>query len=460
MPAPAPERLLDREYRLLLVGVVCLITVVAVEAMAISTVMPLVEEDLGDLWLYGWVFSAFYLGTLVGVVAGGRTADRVAPVVPMVTGVGIFLVGLVVGGLAPTMAVLVAGRFLQGLGAGVVPAVAYVCVGRGFPAALRPRVFAVMSTAWVLPSLISPLAAAEVAETFGWRWVFLGLIPVVIAVAALGVPAVRSVPPSTTIDPGRVSIGSILVVAIGAALVLGGLALDQPVPALLIAGTGAAVILPAYRALTPSGTLRARPVLPATVLTRGVVTYAFFSADAFVSLSMVAVRGTTARTAGLALASASLAWTAGSWIQARFSLRWGPARLVRLGGSLIGFGVLAMALALWPEVPIGVWVVANMLSGLGMGLAYTPLSVLTLAEATPGAEGRATSALQMSDILGVALGTGLAGVIVNVGDRWGLTDRTPLLGVFAVAAMMAVGIVVLAGRLRQTERRLTATPVP
>jgi len=456
---PAPGRLLDRDHRLLLVGVVCLITVVAIEAMAISTVMPLVEDDLGDLWLYGWVFSAFYLGTLVGVVAGGRTADRVAPVVPMLIGVAVFLVGLVVGGLAPTMAVLVAGRFLQGLGAGVVPAVAYVCVGRGFPAVLRPRVFAVMSTAWVLPSLVSPLAAAEVAETFGWRWVFLGLIPVVVAVAALAVPAVRSVAPATAVDPGRVPIGAILVVAGGAALLLGGLALDQPVPALLIAGTGVAVVLPAYRSLTPPGTLRARPVLPATVLTRGVVTFAFFSADAFVSLSMVAVRGTTARTAGLALASASFAWTTGSWIQARYSLRWGPARLVRLGGTLIGLGVLAMAVALWPSVPIGVWVLANVLSGLGMGLAYTPLSVLTLAEAAPGGEGRATSALQMSDILGVALGTGLAGVLVNLGDRWGLATRTPLLGVFALATVMAGGIVVLAGRLRPSAGRVSPTTV-
>src|SRR6187399_1474877 len=122
----------DPKHRFLLIGVVCLVTVVALESTAIGTVMPVVEEDLGDLWLYGWVFSAFYLGTLIGVVLGGRAVDRVKPIGPMMIGVGLFVAGLVVGGLAPNMIVLVLGRLLQGLGAGVVPAVSYVCIGRGF----------------------------------------------------------------------------------------------------------------------------------------------------------------------------------------------------------------------------------------------------------------------------------------------------------------------------------------
>ena len=162
----------------MLIGVTCLITVVAMEAMAVSTVMPIVEDDLGDIWLYGWAFSAFYLGDLVGIVLGGRAADRVKPVLPLLVGVAVFTIGLLIGGFAPSMWVLVLGRGLQGVGAGVVPAVAYVCVARGFPASIHPKVFAVMSTAWVVPSLISPLLASAVAVTIGWRWVFLGLVPV------------------------------------------------------------------------------------------------------------------------------------------------------------------------------------------------------------------------------------------------------------------------------------------
>lgn len=451
-----PARLGDPAHRLLLVGVVCLITVVAVEAMAISTVMPVVEAELGDLWLYGWVFSAFYLGTLIGVVVGGRVVDRVRPVGPMLVGVAVFLVGLAVGGLAPSMLVLVLGRFLQGLGAGVVPAVAYVCVGRGFPPELRPRVFAVMSTAWVLPSLVSPLLASEVAERVGWRWVFLGLIPVTVAVALLGVPAVATVDTPARGRVARTPLGAVAAVACGAALMLGGLAGEQVLWGLLVAAGGVAVLLPAFRRLTPPGTLRAVPALPAAVMTRGVLTYAFFSADAFVSLAMTSVRGTSTRAAGLVLASSSLAWTTGSWIQARYHHRWGAPVLVRLGGASIVAGAAVMAVSLLPSVPTGVWLLAGALTGLGMGTAYAPLSTVTLAEAEPTEVGAATSALQMSDILGIALGTGIAGVIVTVGDRLDLASRPPLVAVFALAGVAGLGVVLLAPRL---QRRAGSEPL-
>ncbi|MFN7148422.1 MAG: MFS transporter [Microthrixaceae bacterium] len=443
-----PARLWDPEHRLLLVGIVCLVTVVAVESMAISTVMPIVEADLGDLWLYGWVFSAFYLGTLIGVVLGGRAVDRVRPVGPMAIGVAVFMAGLAVGGLAPNMVVLVLGRFLQGLGAGVVPAVAYVCVGRGFPAELRPRVFAVMSTAWVVPSLVSPLLASEVAERVGWRWVFLGLMPVVLAVAAMGVPAVATVDtPPTDGERSRTPFGSVAMIALGAALVLGGLGSVAVALGVAVATVGIGIGLPAFRRLTPPGTLRAVPALPAAVLTRGVLTYAFFSADAFVSLAMTSVRDTTTRAAGLVLAASSLAWTLGSWTQARFHQRWGAPRLVRLGGASIIVGVSLMAVSLSSGVPVGLWFVAGAFAGLGMGTAYAPLSTVTLAEAAEGQVGAATSALQMTDILGIALGTGLAGVVVTVGDRLGLADRPVLVVVFALAGIAGAGVMLLAPRL-------------
>jgi MFS family permease len=442
-------RLWDPSHRLLLVGVVCLITLVAVEAMAISTVMPVVEAELGDLWLYGWVFSAFYLGNLVGVVVGGRAVDRVAPVAPMSVGVGVFLVGLVVGGLAPSMWVLVLGRLLQGIGAGVVPAVAYVCVGRGFPSELRPRVFAVMSTAWVVPSLVSPLVASQVAEAVGWRWVFLGLVPVTVVVALLAVPALRTVVTPEQTGPVGTStpVRTVLVLAAGAAVLLGGFSLGTPWIGVPVALGGLLVLLPAFRSLTPAGTLRAVPALPAAVLTRGVLTFAFFSADAFVSLAMTSVRGTSTRSAGLVLASSSLLWTAGSWLQARYSDAWGAVRLVRFGGATLAAGCVVMAVSLSSSVPVWVWLIAGGLTGLGMGTAYSPLSVVTLAEAEPGHEGAATSALQMTDILGIALGTGLGGVLVNSGDRLDLPAWQPLTGVFAMSTLVAVGVVLLAPRL-------------
>ncbi len=114
------------------------------------------------------------LGCMIGIVAAGREADRSGLARPYVAGLSLFGAGLVVAGLAPSMAVLVIGRSLQGFGAGAVPAVAYVAIGRSFPELLRARMMAVLSTAWVVPGLVGPLLSAGVAHLFGWRWVFSG----------------------------------------------------------------------------------------------------------------------------------------------------------------------------------------------------------------------------------------------------------------------------------------------
>ena len=127
------------------------------------TVMPVVARDLHGLSLYGWAFSSFMLAILVGIVLAGRDADRHGPARPYVAGLVLFASGLVVGGLAPSMWVLVVGRCLQGLGAGAVPAVAYVAIGRSLPEALRARMMAVLSTAWVVPGIVGPGVAAAVS---------------------------------------------------------------------------------------------------------------------------------------------------------------------------------------------------------------------------------------------------------------------------------------------------------
>src|ERR1700684_2340153 len=192
-------------YRSLTVGLVLAVTFVAFEALAVATILPVVGRHLGDLRLYGWVFSAFLLASLIGIVIAGTLADRVPLGRLMLAGLALVALGLIIGGTAPDMMVRVAGRAVQGLGAGVVPAVAYVAISRCYAEEARPRMFAVLSTAWVIPGLIGPAIAALVATAVGWRWVFLGLLPLVAVaglLAVLGVGGARP-PPAVPARAGR-----------------------------------------------------------------------------------------------------------------------------------------------------------------------------------------------------------------------------------------------------------------
>jgi MFS family permease len=439
--------------RRLTAALVLTITLVAFESLAIATVMPVVSDDLGGLGLYGWVFSGFFLGSLLGIVLAGWAADRRGTRVPFAAGLVLFSVGLVVGGTAPSMAVLVGGRVLQGAGAGVIPAVAYATVARSYPPDLRPRVFAVFSTAWVVPGLVGPAAASGIEHASSWRVVFLALLPLVAIAAALALPVLSDRDP--TPDGGEADADpdpdgrrrSAVVLVAGVALVLGGLGAHQVPLAVALVVAGAVPAAWAFLRLVPVGTVRLRPGLPAAVAARGVLTFAFFGADAYVSLAVTDGHDAPTWIAGLALTGATLAWTTGAWIQQRVVLRRGPRWLVQRGFAVIAVGIAVLAVALRPGVPVVATVVAWTIAGLGMGLSYAPISVTVLGTAEPGQEGRASASLQLTDVLGVSLGTGLGGVFVALGDGRGWATSTSLTFAFAMTLAVAIAGVVAARRL-------------
>src|ERR1700744_5921759 len=236
--------------RPLTVGLVLAVTFVAFEALAVATILPVVGRELGDIRLYGWVFSAFLLASLVGIVLAGRLADRVPLGRPMLAGLALFAVGLVIGGTAPSMIVLVAGRAVQGLGAGVVPAVAYVAIARGYPDGCRPRMFAVLSTAWVVPGLVGPAIAALGAGAVGWRWGFLGLLPLVVGAGLLATLARRGVP--RPVAPGRPQLPylPVLGVVAGAGVALASISSGRLAVLIVCSLAGGALLVLSLRRLT------------------------------------------------------------------------------------------------------------------------------------------------------------------------------------------------------------------
>ena len=432
--------------RSLTIGLLLTITLVALEALAIATVMPDVRADLGGFALYGWVFSGFFLASLLGIVVAGHLADRQGAVVPFTVGLVLFAIGLVVGGLAESMVVLVAGRLLQGLGAGAISSTGYAAIARAYPMSVRPRMFALLSTAWVVPGLIGPAIAAGVEHAWSWHWVFLGLLPFVLVAGVLTVPPLaRLGSVGVPVDPdplmqaaGRRRLGRVVVLVVGVGAVLAA-ATDAPgalAAGLVVLGLPAACW--AFVGLVPPGTVRLAPGVPASVAVRGILTGAFFSADAYLSLAVIEGRGAETWLAGIALSASAVLWALGSWYQAREIDRLGPRRLDALGFLAIMFGV-ALLLAVALGAPVGLVVPAWGVAGIGMGMAYSPLAITVLAAARPGEEGQASAALQLSDTLGVAVGTGIGGAYVALADAQGWAVTTGVALVFATALVVAIG---------------------
>jgi MFS family permease len=455
--SPDPTDAQDASRLALQVGLVAVVTLVAFESLAVTTILPEIEADLGGIAWYGWVTSAFFLGTMIGIVFAGDQADRRGAGRPYVIGLVVFALGLVIGGLAPSMPVLVVGRFVQGFGAGVVPAIGYIAIGRAFSVQERPRMFAILSTAWVVPGLVGPVVAERIAQAVGWRWVFLGLTPLVACAGLLVVPAMMRIGPAASgvvdnavVRFGRRRLVEAVRVAVGAALVVAGLTFDRwlLVPAVV---TGVAIGLGSLRRLTPAGTLRGAPGLPAVIASRGLITFVFFGLDAFVPYALTSGRYRSTFTASIAVTVVTVSWTAGAWIQQRWIGRLGEAWFVRAGYLLLAPGVAVAAIASLPDgLPFWLVHVGGTVAGLGMGLAYSAHAQLTFRSVDDGEVGAATASLQLCDNLGIALGTGVVGAVVAFGDDVGWAAGAAV----AIAWMIPVGVAGLGALL---SRRLPRT---
>jgi len=451
------DRVWAPERRALATGLVLTITMVAFENLGVATAMPVVARDLHGVNLYGWTFTATFLGSIVGISLAGERVDRVGPAGPYLGGLALFATGLLSCGLAPTMPILVASRFVQGLGVGAVPAVVYAAIGRAFSERSRARLFAVLSTAWVMPGLVGPGISGVVAEGIGWRWVFLGVLPLVAVSGALTLPPLaRLGPPPAAVNAmlreDRRRVAYALVLASSTALLVGGLErADAVTLALVVAGLAGAIV--PLRRLLPAGTFLARDGVPAAVATRGLQAFCFFGGEAFLPLSLTDVRGQRASIAGLVLTGSTLSWAAGAWLQDRRGHLWGRRTMVRRGITCLVVGVAgAGAAAVTHAVPVVVAGAAWTLAGLGMGMSYSGLSLVVLDDTAPGGEGRAVSALQLAEMLSIAVGAGAAGAIVAAASRSG--DLRPGLALsFVLPVVAGLGAVAISAASERRHRR-------
>jgi len=392
------------------------------------------------------------LTTILGLILAGDEADRKGPALPFIIGVSLFVLGLILAGTAPSMITFVLSRGVQGFGAGIIASVVYVCVGRGYPEQMKPRMLAILSSAWVVPGLIGPALAGIVADLVGWRWVFLGLVPVLPLATVLVLPALKQLAPSTT--SGSWDLHRLLAavgVVIGSGMTLAGLQVQSIPIAIVLTLSGLVVGIFSLHRILPAGTLQAKAGMPAAIATMGFLSMAFFGGDAFLPLTLISIRGQNTIIAGLALTAATMTWTAGSWLQAKLAPRQGRRLLVTVGLLLIALGLAGIASVLIPGIPVVVAIVAWGVSGLGMGLAYSTVSLVVLETAPPGQEGSATASMQLASVLGSALGTGLGGVIIAFAVA---ADSSTGSGIAAVDIL----VIALTGLAILTATRLPGRP--
>lgn len=416
------------------VGAVAMIFLAAMQALAITTVMPVVAADLGGERLYAVAFAGTLATSVIGMVAVGAWCDRSSPVWPLTTSVVLFVVGLLIAGAAGSMELLVVGRLIQGLGSGGQTVALYVVVARVYPPVLHGRVFAVFSAAWVVPSLVGPFLAGAVTEYLHWRWVFLGVAA--LTVVAFTMVATRLWHTPMHIDePSRTPVGPRIACALAVALGALGLSLAGLAGALAVVVVAASLVVIglAVRPLLPKRTLLSGRGLPSVILMRGVIAGALFGAEIYVPYLLIAQHGFSPTWAGLGLTAAALTWAAGAEVQGRYGDRLGNVRITLIGASLLLTAMLSAFASAVLHLPPAVLIAGWAFAGAGMGLMYPRLTVLTLAYSTPQNQGFNSSALSISDSIGAATAIAVMGLVFTALQ----TSGAGFPAVFAIAAVLA-----------------------
>ncbi len=454
--------------RRLTVGVLIAISIVGFENLGVATALPIVARSLNGDHLYGWAFSAFLLGQLLGTVLAGTAADRIGPRQPMVTALTSFAAGLVVCTVATDMTTLVIGRALAGVGSGATLMLCFAVIGLDYPERIRTRMLTATQGSWIAPALVGPAIAGPVAEHLSWRLVFGVFAPIVLVVAVLLAPMLQQKSVSEIADaklldgsagnaPGRDRfwsatngervVAAFVVTLGGAALVAG---LDQPTPVrgVVMSALGVALIASVARSLFPAGTFLARPGMSSIVLAYGLLIGGFVGVESFLPKVLDDLRGTSAFVGGLFLSAGTVSWTLGAAYQSRHGERWKRIGTRTAWAFPLTFGVLFCGATIVGGLPIPISLVGWVVAGLGMGMTFNAVTESMYRTAPTERIGAATSATQLAASLLSAVAAGTNGAIRNAADRSGWSIRSAFWLVFAFQAALALVVLLCISRVR------------
>ena len=423
----------------LLIGLVLAISLYAFDDLALSTLLPSVAAELRGDGLYGASFLAFLLCNLASLVVAGYWIDRVGVARPFACAIAVFILGLLLGIAAPSMAVFVLSRGLQGLGGGGIQAVVNAVIVIAWQGAARQRAISWATTSWMVPALAGPTLAGWVAAHSQWRYVFVALTVLAVVTLALVLPRLPKVgttradhAPTTALSLRAV--GDALGVALGTGIALFGLDVGG-VGGLAIVAVGFAILWRPLAASLPRNFWAARSTLAAALLFRLLAFAVFFGIEAWLPWTAQRAGLATPLVAGFILSASAVGWTLATWWVDRVLARVGARPLLWTASVLllVGSGLACLALTHYASIALAfaAWTVA----GLGMGLCYPVVATLAMASGESGREGQLSMMMGLTDTLGITAAIGIGGAFLRADESGALARMVGVWQGYAVLAL-------------------------
>ncbi len=401
-----------------MIAVMAAMFMVAIEATIVSTAMPQIAAQLGNLRLYAWVFSAFLLAQTATTIVFGKLADMFGRKPVLLVGIAIFLVGSLLCGFATSMPVLIGFRLLQGAGAGAIQPIALTIVGDLYPAHERGRVQGYLSSVWGISSVLGPLAGGLITQHLNWAWVFWINVPVGLVASGLFIAYLKE---NVAKTERRVDVLGAVLFTVAIAGLMTALTEIGSSPANVIIALGIFVVSAGLfvwqerRVADPMlafGLWGRRPIASANTATM-LSGMALIGLSAFLPMYVQGVLGRSALVAGFTLTAMSFGWPIAALVAARrlFAVI-GLRGTMLAGGLLLPLGSGTM-LFLEPGLSPLVAGAGSLVMGVGMGFLSTSAIVLIQGSVGWAERGAATASNIFARNLGSTFGATVLGGVLN-----------------------------------------------
>jgi EmrB/QacA subfamily drug resistance transporter len=422
-PHSAGQILPFRQSLMAMLGMCCVMMMVAIDQTVVGTALPTIVAELKGFSLYAWVATAYLLTSVITVPIFGRLGDYYGRKPFVVAAIALFTLASVLCGAADSMLLLVLARALQGVGGGMLVGTAFACIPDLFPDSyVRLRWQVLLSSAFGIANAVGPSLGGFLTQYYGWRSVFYVNLPV----GLLGLWfVVRHLPHLRHGDPGKIRLdwpGALLI-----ALSLGGLQLlVELLPkdgfdllnTCLAAGTLLSFVVLFYwerrcpQPLLPFDMFRNRSLASLFTLAL-LVGVSMFSLLFYAPLLLQGGFGLSPQDAGLLITPMVVCITIGSIINGRIVTRIkDPNKMLYIGFFLL---CLSTAGVITTHSYTSAWLIAGymLLAGLGLGFIMPNLTVFAQETAGRAHLGIATALLQSLRMIGGMIGTAVVGTMVS-----------------------------------------------
>lgn len=405
----------------ILLSMMLSVGLVAIDSTILATAVPSIVGDLGGFHQFPWLFSIFLLAQAVSVPIYAKFSDQYGRKPIMLIGVGLFLLGSILSGIAWSMPALIVFRGLQGLGAGAIMPTSMTIVGDLYTVAERATVQGYMASVWAISAVVGPALGGIFVETLTWRWIFFVNIPLALFA---GWTLLRRFHEDVERVRHRIDVtGAVLLTAGSSLLILGLLEGGvlwawQSLPSIVVL-TSAALLLIGFalverraaEPIIPGWVFRAR-LLNATNLVSLSVGAMLVGLTSYVPLYVQGVLGHNALVGGFAVAALTIGWPIAASTAGRIYLRIGFRNTALIGAAvaLVGAGLLATL-----AVDSSVWRVAAtcFVVGLGMGWIASPTLIAAQSAAEWQVRGVVTGTNMFARSMGSAVGIAAFGAVAN-----------------------------------------------